>query len=98
MKPGADDDTLTLFRASEHHETVKEVSPVFSPAARLVQRVFCTVHKISLLLVGTELPAVKAKVDQPRMAQTGVQLPSRGDPVSCRLPLAVSAVSSFVPV
>ncbi len=36
---------------------------MFSPAARLVQRVFCTVHKISRVLVGTELPVVKARVD-----------------------------------
>jgi len=62
MKPGADFDTVP-----EHHdhETVKEVSSVFSPAATISAAGFLYCAQDLAFIVVTETPVLKAKVDQP---------------------------------
>jgi hypothetical protein len=83
MKPGADADTLTLFRASRNRKG--SFTGIFARCTnRAAGFLYCA--QDFALLVGTELlPVVKAKVDQPRMAQTGVsaQNPSMSVMANC---------------
>jgi hypothetical protein len=67
MKPGVDADTLTLFRASRNR---KGSSTGIFARCTISAAGFLYCAQDFALLVGTELPVVKAKVDQPRIATT----------------------------
>jgi hypothetical protein len=82
MKPGADADTLTVFRASRNRKG--SFTGIFARCT-ISAAGFLYCAQDFALLVGTELPVVKAKVDQPRMAQTGAsaQNPSMSVMANC---------------
>ena len=67
MKPGADADTLTPFRASRNRKGSFTGRPLHDLCSGFY--VLCT--RFRFYWVGTELLVLKAKVDQPRIAQTG---------------------------
>jgi hypothetical protein len=67
MKPGVDADTLTLFRASRNR---KGSSTGIFARCTISAAGFLYCAQDFALLVDTELPVVKAKVDQPRIATT----------------------------
>jgi len=76
MKPGADADTLTLFRASRNRKgsfTGRFARCTISAAGFLYSA------QDFALLVGTELPVVTAKVDQPSTRRALYCSPCRVD-------------------